>query len=83
MSKNAHTYTEKLNVLWDQMCHTCEYLIRSNGRDWFIDNCSEVIKVDYDNFIHFSGTADETAAAVDELVLKAQRKWHNDPNYTF
>lgn len=83
MPKNIHTYRAKLDALWSQMRHTVEYLIRSEGREWVAGNCSEVIEVDYDGIIHFSGTADDVAAAVDALVLKAQRKAHNDPGYTF
>lgn len=82
MSKNVHTYREKLNALWAEMCHTVEYLIRSEGLEWVADNCSEVIEVGHGKGVRFSGTADDVAMAVDELVLKAQRKAHNDPNYT-
>ena len=83
MPKNIHTYREKLNALWAEMCHTVEYLIRSEGLEWVADNCSEVIEVDYNGGVfHFAGTADDVAAAVDELVRKAQRMAHNDPNYT-
>jgi len=83
MPKNIHTYREKLNALWAEMCHTVEYLIRSEGLEWVADNCSEVIEVDHGSGIRFSGTADDIAAAVDDLVLKAQRKAHNDPDFTF
>ena len=82
MSKNIHTYHAKLEALWSQMRHTVEYVIRCQGREWVADNCSEVIEVDYDGIIHFSGTADDVAMAVDALVLKGLRKTHNDPNYT-
>lgn len=82
MPKNIHTYRAKLDALWTQMRHTVEYLIRSEGLDWVIDNCSEVIEVGYDSGVHFSSDADDVAMAVDALVLKAQRKAHNDPNYT-
>lgn len=81
MMNNIHTYREKLNALWAEMCHTVEYLIRSEGLEWVADNCSEVIEVGHGSGIRFSGTADDVAAAVDDLVLKAQRKAHNDPNY--
>ena len=82
MPKNIHTYSEKLNALWDQMRHTVEYLIRCNGREWVINNCSKAIEIDNDIGVPFLGSVDEVAAAVDDLVLKAQRKAHNDPNYT-
>ena len=81
--KNIHTYCAKLEALWTQMRHTVEYLIRSEGLDWVLDNCGGVIEVGYSGGFHFFGTADDVAMAVDELVLKAQRKAHNDPNYTF
>ena len=83
MPKNNHTYRAKLDALWTQMRHTVEYLIRSEGLDWVLDNCSEVIEVGHDSGVHFSGTADDIAMAVDSLVLKAQRKAHNDPDFTF
>ena len=82
MPKNIHTYRAKLDALWTQMRHTVEYLIRSEGLDWVLDNCSEVIEVGHDSGVHFSGDADDVAMAVDALVLKAQRKAHNDPNFT-
>lgn len=84
MPKNIHTYREKLDKLWTQMSHTVEYLIHSNGLEWVANNCSEVIDVSEPEIgVAFSGTADDVAMAVDALVLKAQRKAHNDPNYTF
>jgi len=84
MPKNIHTYYAKLEALWTQMRHTVEYLIRSEGLDWVDDNCGAVIYVSDPKIgVAFLGTADEVAVAVDDLVLKSQRKAHNDPNYTF
>lgn len=82
MSKNVHTYREKLNALWAEMRHTVKYFIRDAGLGWVANNCSEVIEVGRDGRVSFSGTADDVAMAVDELVRKAQRMAHNDPNYT-
>lgn len=83
MSKNVHTYRAKLDALWSQMRHTVEYVIRSQGLEWVADNCSEVIDVSEPKIgVVFSGTADDVATAVDDLVLKGLRKTHNDPNYT-
>ena len=82
MPKNIHTYRAKLDALWTQMRHTVKYLIRDAGLGWVANNSSEVIEVGRDGRVSFSGTADDVAMAVDELVRKAQRMAHNDPNFT-
>ena len=83
MPKNIHTYRAKLDALWNQMSHTVDYLIKCKGIDWVEDNGCGNIRVSNDRSDwYFSGTGDECAEAVDDLVLKMQREAHNDPNYT-
>lgn len=83
MSKNIHTYTEKLNALWDQMRHTVEYLIKCKGIEWVETNsCGAIHASDDVAPWCWDFNAYDCAAAVDDLVLKMQREAHNDPNYT-
>lgn len=85
MPKNIHTYKQKLDALWNQMNHTVDYLVKCKGIAWVEKNSCGAIRAMDDChrwYWYFNGTADDCAAAVDDLVLKMQRVAHNDPNYT-
>ena len=85
MPKNIHTFSAKLDALWNQMSHTVDYLVKCKGIDWVESNSCGAIRTAEDSgawYWHFNGTADDCAAVVDDLVLKMQREAHGDPNYT-